>query len=152
LKDRNVKSLLMVDDDRLDYSTMKRIIDDLPGECTVASELDNELFREKAFSCDASITYCDLGIEESGSLVVFHRPGAPRLASIAPKVHVAVVHAGSIISNIGGLVTRLTGNTLPSACTIISGVSRTADINLNVTLGMHGPMDMAVVIIGGMKE
>ncbi|MGE5396980.1 MAG: hypothetical protein ACM3MK_05525, partial [Chitinophagales bacterium] len=40
LKDRNVKSLLMVDDDRLDYSTMKRIIDDLPGECTVASELD----------------------------------------------------------------------------------------------------------------
>jgi L-lactate utilization protein LutC len=38
---------------------------------------------------------------------------------------------------------------LPGAVTVISGVSRTADINLNITLGMHGPLELIIIVIGG---
>jgi L-lactate dehydrogenase complex protein LldG len=49
----------------------------------------------------------------------------------------------------GQLAARIRGfgKELPSAITVISGVSRTADINLTVTLGMHGPLELVIVVI-----
>lgn len=147
--EKSAKSWLVVEDDRLDLRKFREITSELQADYVGAMDLDRDAFKDAAFSCDVGVTFCDLGVAESGSVVIFHRLEAPRLASIAPRIHVAVLQADSIIRNMGQLAARIRGfgEELPSACTVISGVSRTADINLTVTLGMHGPLELVIIVI-----
>jgi len=76
-------------------------------------------------------------------------PGRPRLASLLPPVHVAILRADRIYSNLPALVTALAEKgTAGSNLVIITGPSRTADIEMTLTRGVHGPGEVHVVIVG----
>jgi L-lactate dehydrogenase complex protein LldG len=96
-----------------------------------------------------------LAIAESGSLVLRHGPGRPRLASLLAPAHVAVVRRDQLVRGLGEALARLRaehGDALlrdTSNLTFITGPSRTADIEMTLSLGIHGPPELHVVVIDG---
>jgi L-lactate dehydrogenase complex protein LldG len=96
---------------------------------------------------DVGLTGVDLAIAETGTLALVSSSDHPRTASLLPPVHVAVVRADQIVPTLGAAFARL-GPAIPAASAInfVTGPSRTADIELQLTLGVHGPGELVVVL------
>jgi L-lactate dehydrogenase complex protein LldG len=104
--------------------------------------------RDEQASADVGLTGCHAAIAETGSIVVLSGPGTPRSASLLPPVHVCLVRRTDLLATMGEFfATRAQDIAAASCCTFISGPSRTADIELQLTLGVHGP-GRVVVIVG----
>jgi L-lactate dehydrogenase complex protein LldG len=95
---------------------------------------------------DAGLTAADWGIAETGTLVLPSGPDRPRLASLLPPVHVAVLRADRVLPDLPALFART--EALPSALALVTGPSRSSDIGLTPVLGAHGPMEVMVVVVG----
>ena len=98
------------------------------------------------------ITGADYALADTGSLVLISSPGQPRGVSLVPPVHLAIVRKENILSDIGelfGLLNEIyeSPDAIPACTTFITGPSRTADIELNLTLGVHGPKELHVLIV-----
>jgi L-lactate dehydrogenase complex protein LldG len=94
------------------------------------------------------VTGCHAAIAETGSLVLLSGPGTSRTVSLLPPVHLAVVRPEDLCSTLAELFATRQGLLRDAAsCTIVTGPSRTADIELTLTLGVHGP-GVVVVVIG----
>lgn len=95
------------------------------------------------------LTEADYGIAESGTLALLHRPGHGRALSLLPPCHVALLRTRDLVADLPELFARLarSGERLPSALTLVTGPSRTADIEFKVTLGVHGPRELCVVLL-----
>jgi L-lactate dehydrogenase complex protein LldG len=93
------------------------------------------------------VTGCDGAIAETGSLVLLSGEGKPRAASLLPPVHLAVVQRKDLRFGMGEFFTERAAEMAGAACcTFITGPSRTADIELTLTLGVHGPGEVIVVM------
>ena len=110
-------------------------------------ELSERAYLDKAFACDVGITCCDWGVAETASVVIFHRVSAPRLPSISLPIHIAILETDKLLKDMKSLDIVIKQEKMPSALTIISGVSRTADIQLTPTLGMHGPLEIGIILV-----
>jgi L-lactate dehydrogenase complex protein LldG len=104
--------------------------------------------RAELFGTDCGITTCRGAIAETGSLVLVPTPAEPRLLSLAPEVHLAVVERAGLVGRLsdfiaGGAYQR----ELPSNLVLISGASRTADIELVLAVGVHGPRRLLVALV-----
>ena len=103
-------------------------------------------------SADIGITGADFAIADTGTLVLLSAPNQPRLTSLLPPVHIAILERENIVANIHVLFARLgksyeSYDKLCSCISFITGPSRTADIELNLTLGVHGPGRAIVIIV-----
>ena len=103
-------------------------------------------------SADIGITGADFAIADTGTLVLLSGPEQPRLTSLLPPVHIAILEKETIVPNIHALFARLgksyeNYDKLCSCISFITGPSRTADIELNLTLGVHGPGRAIVIIV-----
>jgi len=97
------------------------------------------------------ITGADYAIADTGTLALLTDEDRPRSVSLLPPIHLAIVRKSDIVSDIKELFIILkqkldTGQGVPSCMTFITGPSRTADIELNLTLGVHGPKELYVII------
>ena len=96
---------------------------------------------------EAGLTGCDGAIAETGSLVMLSAPGRSRVVSLLPPFHVAVVTPDDLCFSMGEYFhdhrDRIQSST---SCTFITGPSRTADIELTLTLGIHGPGRLAIIM------
>jgi L-lactate dehydrogenase complex protein LldG len=110
-------------------------------------------FIKKAIASDIGITTVDYALAETGTLVLISGAGRARSASLVPPIHVGVVEARQIISGLDDLFRLLaeTGNgsdrDLASAITFITGPSRTADIEMTLVVGVHGPQQLHVILL-----
>lgn len=99
---------------------------------------------------DAVLTTATVAIANTGTIVLDHGPGQGRRAlSLVPDVHICVVFADQIVSDVPEAVARLIesgSNTRP--LTWISGPSATSDIELDRVEGVHGPRALHVVVAG----
>jgi L-lactate dehydrogenase complex protein LldG len=95
----------------------------------------------------------ELAIAESGSLALRHGPGRPRLASLLAPAHIAIVRRSQLVRGLGEALATLGeryGAALfdpTSNLTFITGPSRTADIEMTLSLGIHGPPEVHVILI-----
>ena len=80
----------------------------------------------------------DYAVAETGTLAICHRPGHGRAISLVPFVHVAIVEPKNFIPDMLDLFEKLPQQDSKSV-TLISGPSKTADIEMNVVTGVHGP-------------
>ncbi len=150
LGEKEVKSMLVVEDKRLDATALKKTAKELNAEYISTWELSEKEYLDKAFACDVGITCCDWGVAETASVVIFHRASAPRLPSVSPPIHIAILYTSQLLKTMKDLDLVIKQQKhMPSAVTIISGVSRTADILLTPTLGMHGPLEVGIVLVEG---
>lgn len=100
------------------------------------------------------ITGVDAALAATGSLVLTTGPGKHRVTSLLPRVHVAVVRREQIVADFETWVAMQSRKHADAvqrwASTIlISGPSRTADIAMQLTMGMHGPAEVAIILVGG---
>jgi L-lactate dehydrogenase complex protein LldG len=87
------------------------------------------------------------GLAETGSLVLVHGPGRGRFASLLPPVHVALVDRTRVVSDLPTLfASEPTLLTSTSNVVVVTGPSRTADIEMTLSRGVHGPRDVHVVL------
>jgi len=98
------------------------------------------------------ITEADYALADTGSLVLISSPDKPRGVSLIPPVHLAIVRKENILCDIEelfGLLNEIyeSPDAIPACTTFITGPSRTADIELNLTLGVHGPKELHVLIV-----
>ena len=96
-------------------------------------------------NADIGITEADFAIADTGTLVLLSDSNKPRLVSALPPAHIAILERTNIVPDIHSLFLRI--NDVCSCISFITGPSRTADIELNLTLGVHGPGKVAVIMI-----
>jgi len=120
-------------------------------------ESDNDFIRTAALA-DLGLTGVDFALAETGTLVLLARKGQARAISLLPPVHIAVVKLEQVISDLNDLFpvlrsqTEAEGGNLSSAITFITGPSRTADIELTLVVGVHGPQELHVILLGDIPE
>ncbi len=99
------------------------------------------------FGFDVGITSAQAAIAETGTLVLDSARERHRLVSLVPPVHIAIVNASTICATLSETLSMLrSGGELSPAVTFITGPSRTADIELTLTIGVHGPQELYVII------
>lgn len=104
-------------------------------------------------SARVGITGADAGLAATGSLVLISGPGKPRSTSLLPPVHIAVLREGDIVADLESWAAAQREKGLEAlrgaaSAMVISGPSRTADIAMQSILGMHGPAELHVVLLG----
>lgn len=105
--------------------------------------------KEEIFSVDCGVTGAEGGIADTGSVVIIPSPEEPRLLSLAVPVHLVVVETRRLFPTLGAFLDsgRFQGSP-PSNLVLISGASRTADIELTLAVGVHGPKVFLVALVG----
>lgn len=102
------------------------------------------------FEIDVGITTAQAAIAETGTLVLDSARERHRLVSLVPPVHVAIVDAETIFETLGEALAFIHQNGhISPAVTFITGPSRTADIELTLTIGVHGPQELYVIVNEG---
>ena len=94
----------------------------------------------------AGLTGAAAGIAETGSLLVLGGPGMPLTASLLPEIHIAVLWEGDIFERLSQVLNRKDVIQAPAGV-LISGPSRTSDIEMTLTIGVHGPGELHVICI-----
>jgi L-lactate utilization protein LutC len=87
------------------------------------------------------------GLADTGSVVLSAGPEEPRARSLLPPVHVTILDADRILPGLPELFAALDGE-LPSALAIVTGPSRSADIEQKLVIGVHGPGETHIVLVG----
>lgn len=95
---------------------------------------------------DAEVSEASFGLADTGSVVLAASPEEPRAQSLLPFVHITRLHAETIVPGLAELFAAL-GGELPSALAIVTGPSRSADIEQKLTVGVHGPGEVHVVLL-----
>ncbi|MAM68577.1 MAG: lactate utilization protein [Rhodospirillaceae bacterium] len=100
-----------------------------------------------------SVTPTFAGIAETGTLMVTATPDNPYTLNFLPDTHIAVLDTGTIVGGYEDAWARLRrngekGGDLPRSVTLITGPSRSSDIERIVTIGVHGPRRLHIVLVG----
>ena len=115
-------------------------------------EWKTELFRDT----DAGFTSTRGGIAETGTLIVWPDVHEPRLMSLVPPIHFALLDADHLhdtlfdamtAQNWPGNKTSLNTTAMPTNALLISGPSKTADIQVTLAYGAHGPKELVILML-----
>jgi L-lactate dehydrogenase complex protein LldG len=148
LRDRSVRRVLLGRGavlDSLDLSEKLKIA----GLAIISASVGAE-WRDDLFAAEAGISGVDALIAETGSLVLLSRPEQPRSLSLLPPLYIAVAHQEQLLPDLFDLFEpRLWADKggLPSCLSLITGPSKTGDIELRLVTGVHGPGEVHVVLI-----
>ncbi|MCH7653184.1 MAG: lactate utilization protein [Chloroflexi bacterium] len=123
------------------------------GDATDNDERDRrrEKLRRQAIDADMGITGVDYAVAETGTCVLLPRKGLSRLVSLLPPAHVAVVEKGQVLPSLDELFTlrrrEFLHENLGSYMNLITGPSRSADIEYQLVTGVHGPGEVHMILV-----
>ena len=104
--------------------------------------------KDLLFEIDAAITTTRGGIAETGSLILWPTPDEPRLMSLVPPIHIAVLYASDIYSTFReAMISENWVSEMPTNALLISGPSKTADIEQTLVYGIHGCKELVVLLL-----
>jgi L-lactate dehydrogenase complex protein LldG len=97
-----------------------------------------------------SVTPCFAAVAESGGIVTLSGPDTPSTLNFVPDNHIVVVHASQVLRHFEDVWAQWRASALPMprSINIISGPSRTADIEQTIQLGAHGPRRLHILLVG----
>jgi L-lactate dehydrogenase complex protein LldG len=95
---------------------------------------------------EAAVSEALYGLADTGSVVLAASPDEPRAHSLLPFVHVSILREDRILPGLEELFAAVGGD-LPSALAIVTGPSRSADIEQTLVVGVHGPGEVHVVLL-----
>ena len=114
-----------------------------------------QAYRRHAEKAFIGVTAADYCIAETATLTMKTRPGQPRCVSLLPSIHIAVIWLDQVIANLKELYTLLKWNPAERAegitrcMTLITGPSKTADIEATLVHGAHGPRELFLLVLTG---
>ena len=119
------------------------------GPALVRYDRPVEDFKEELFTgIDAGITQTLGAIADTGSLVLWPSAEEPRLLSLVPHIHIALLKADALYDTFWQVMTENRwAEGMPTNALLISGPSKTADIEQTLAYGVHGPKRLIVVVI-----
>lgn len=124
---------------------LKQILADLNVQRVASS--DNPPNAHDIFNFDVGISSAQTAIAETGTLVLDSACERHRLVSLVPPVHIAIINASTIVETLSDALALLQKDKeISPAITFITGPSRTADIELTLTIGVHGPQELYVIV------
>lgn len=100
--------------------------------------------KRQLAACDLGVTTVDFALPETGSLGLWSSVNQPRAVSLLPRVHLAIIESGDLRADLHQVFTESKGR---GYMVFVTGPSRTADIELNVTLGVHGPKKLYAWVV-----
>jgi L-lactate utilization protein LutC len=143
IQEKGARTVLVGDGPVIDSLDLKSA---LPGVAVIqVRELEPGREREPFFAADVGVSGVEGVIAETGSLVLETRRDQPRALSLLVPVHVAVARREQILPDLFDLFTP--GLALPGCLTLITGPSKTGDIELRLVTGVHGPGEVHLVLI-----
>ncbi len=97
-------------------------------------------------SLRAGLTGAQAAVASSGSLLLAGGPGRPQTASLLPEIHLAILNPTAILPTLADAL-RLKECKTASTISLVTGPSRTADIEMSLTIGVHGPKKLVVFLL-----
>jgi L-lactate dehydrogenase complex protein LldG len=130
-------------------------ITDLDGHESATGEVEERRIkiRRQIMESYIGVTSADFCLAETATLVLRTRPNHARAVSLVPSIHVAVIELDQILSDLGELYAFLQCDPaqqeerLTNCMTLISGPSKTADIELVMVHGAHGPREVYIYVV-----
>jgi L-lactate dehydrogenase complex protein LldG len=111
---------------------------------------NEEELRSALLEADVGITSVDYALAETGTVVLSAASTRPRGVSLLPSLHVALVDERQIVPRLGealaGFSALAERDAMPSAVHFVTGPSRTSDIENDLTIGVHGPAAVIVIV------
>lgn len=146
LTELGCKTLLLSDEEIIKEYFPAAAAEEMGIEAGYVSELPADEYRRSIFRTDAGMSGCDYALADSGTIVIRHDGDNQRLLSLAPDYYIALVKTSQMLKDrfdLAGILEK----EKTAAVTLITGVSRTADVALQVVLGMHGPRKVYIILI-----
>ena len=126
----------------------------LPADPDQLTAAVRRFLREKFITAGAGITGANALVAETGTVMLVSNEGNVRLASSLPPLHIVIAGIDKLVPSLADATSILellprsaTGQAISSYVSFISGPSRSADIELSMTLGVHGPSDVHIVLL-----
>lgn len=119
-------------------------------EVLIQSGISFKADDTKFKSAEAGITLCECLVARTGSIIISSRQAAGRRLGIYPPVHIVVAYTSQLVTDIKDglqMVQAKYPALLPSMINMITGPSRTADIEKTLVLGAHGPKELMLFLI-----
>jgi L-lactate dehydrogenase complex protein LldG len=127
-----------------------------PGEAPALIAYDRpiEEWKSELFaSVDASLTTTRGAIADTGSLILWPSPDEPRLMSLVPPIHIALLEVDRIQDTLWQVMRdEQWSAAMPPNALLISGPSKTADIEQTLAYGVHGPKRLVVVLVEAQRS
>ena len=124
---------------------LEQIITDLNAKRIATS--NNAPNAHDIFGFDVGISSAQAAIAETGTLILDSAYERHRLVSLVPPIHIAIINASSICATLSDALSLLQKDEeISPAITFITGPSRTADIELTLAIGVHGPQELFVIV------
>ncbi len=98
-----------------------------------------EAGKRRVAECELGVTSVDAALPETGTLLLGSSPERPRVVSLLPRVHLAILTLGVLRADLHQALAEVKQG---GYCVMITGPSRTSDIELTLTLGVHGPKSL----------
>jgi L-lactate dehydrogenase complex protein LldG len=128
---------------------------DLPPDIPTLVATARELLRDKYFKADIGISSANVVAADTGTLFLIENEGNIRLATGAPPVHIALIGMEKLVPTledafkVAEVTWRYANYTIPSYVSLVSGPSKTGDIEKVTTYGAHGPAEFHVIFLDG---
>lgn len=145
------------DDPRFDTFGLSSLLEnDLPAQGTNVHVWDDNLDRNQnvafAEKADVGITFSDATLAESATVVLFSDKGKGRSVSLLPETYIAILPKSTIVPRMTQATHKIhqqieKGEDVASCVNFISGPSNSADIELSLVVGVHGPVKVTYVVI-----
>ncbi|HYQ58066.1 MAG TPA: LUD domain-containing protein, partial [Draconibacterium sp.] len=139
---------------------LKTVLQDIAGEEVVCAEnelqkllskneIDHQNYENKQQAIEAGITSCEFLIAHTGSVMVSSALQGGRQLSVYPSQHIVIAKKDQLVDYLHTAYDKIQEkytDQLPSQITIITGPSRTADIEKTLVMGAHGPRELHVFL------
>jgi L-lactate dehydrogenase complex protein LldG len=108
-----------------------------------------ETWKTELFTAvDVGITHTLAGIADTGALVIWPGPAEPRTLSLVPPCHVAILNQSTLYGSFSEVMRAQQWQTqMPTNVVLVSGPSKTADIQQTLAYGAHGPGELIVLVV-----
>lgn len=151
LRTHGVRKVALGRDRLLDRLDLARRLREAGVEVFAVDALPATSARDSLFGADLGISGVHRLIAETGSLVMATRPHDPRSLSLLPPIHIALAEPTQLLPDLFDLFDLYApaADLPPSCLTLITGPSKTGDIELKLVTGVHGPGELHVVLCTG---
>lgn len=148
------KSMVVANDSRLKRFGLIPLFNSLKDEINIhlweeANGKKNQLIAEQA---DVGISFSEITLAESGTVTLFINKNHGRSISLMPKSYIALIPKSTLVPRLTQATERIhnqvkNGEQVPSCISFVTGPSNSADIEMNLIVGVHGPMHATYIVI-----
>ncbi|GGY42815.1 hypothetical protein GCM10011297_14800 [Bacterioplanes sanyensis] len=114
---------------------------------------DEQLDKQQLFDqVDVGFSVAQAGLAATGSLVVETGPDEPRMLSLVPPLSIVLLRRSTLLADFNAYVQQRGDAAMPTNLLLISGPSKTADIQQTLAYGAHGPKELWVLLVNDVEE